>query len=139
MKKAPNKSTLSYANAHRPWQMYQDLFYDTLGWCRSFTPGKHKFRFKNKLLSLDSTTVSLCLSLFPWAKFRKRKGAKGKWLETTKNLRLRIERQKTRHCRCSQRLFVSWFHRRAGSRLYRLQPVCLLDRKWCLFCYPLKG
>jgi hypothetical protein len=75
MKKAPNKSTLSYANAHRPWQMYQDLFYETLGWCRSFTPGKHKFRFKNKLLSLDSTTISLCLSLFPWAKFRRTKGA----------------------------------------------------------------
>ena len=35
MIKAPNKSTLSYANAHRPWQMYQDLFYHTLGWCKS--------------------------------------------------------------------------------------------------------
>jgi len=38
-------------------------------------PGKHKFRFKNKLLTLDSTTISLCLSLFPWAKFRRTKGA----------------------------------------------------------------
>jgi len=75
MKQAPNKSTLSYANAHRPWQMFQDLFYDTLGWCRSAAPGKHKFRFKNKLLTLDSTTISLCLSLFPWAKFRRTKGA----------------------------------------------------------------
>ena len=35
---------------------------------------KHKFRFKNKLLSLDSTTITLCLSLFPWAKFRRAKG-----------------------------------------------------------------
>ena len=35
----------------------------------------HKFRFKNKLLSLDSSTISLCLSLFPWAKFRRTKGA----------------------------------------------------------------
>jgi hypothetical protein len=35
---------------------------------------KHKFRFKNKLLSLDSTTISLCLTLFPWAKFRRAKG-----------------------------------------------------------------
>jgi hypothetical protein len=39
------------------------------------TPGTHKFRFKNKLLSLDSSTISLCLSLFPWAKFRRTKGA----------------------------------------------------------------
>lgn len=75
MKTAPNKSTLSYANAHRSWQMFQDLFYETLGWCKLAAPGKHKFRFKNKLLSLDSTTISLCLSLFPWAKFRQTKGA----------------------------------------------------------------
>jgi hypothetical protein len=36
--------------------------------------GKAKFRFNNKLLSLDSTTLSLCLSLFPWAEFRRAKG-----------------------------------------------------------------
>lgn len=35
---------------------------------------KHKFRFKNKLYSMDATTVSLCLSVFPWAKFRRAKG-----------------------------------------------------------------
>ena len=38
-------------------------------------PQKHKFRFRNRLLSLDSSTISLCLSLFPWAKFRRTKGA----------------------------------------------------------------
>lgn len=75
MDKAPGKSTLSYANKNRPWQMYQDLFYETYAWCRSATPVKHKFRFKNKLLSLDSTTISLCLSLFPWAEYRRTKGA----------------------------------------------------------------
>jgi len=75
MKKAPNKSTLSYANANRPWQMYQDLFYQTLHVCKMAGPKKHKFRFKNKLLSLDSSTISLCLSLFPWAEFRRTKGA----------------------------------------------------------------
>ena len=38
-------------------------------------PGlRRKVRFKNKLLSLDSTTISLCLSLFPWAQFRRTKG-----------------------------------------------------------------
>jgi hypothetical protein len=75
MKGAPNKSTLSYANGHRPWQMFEDLFYETLKFCRYAAPGKHKFRFKNKLLSLDSSTISLCLALFPWAKFRRKKGA----------------------------------------------------------------
>jgi uncharacterized protein DUF4372/DDE family transposase len=75
MIKAPNKSTLSYANANRPWRMFQDLFYQTLTVCRQAAPGHHKFRFKNKLLTLDSSTISLCLSLFPWAKFRRTKGA----------------------------------------------------------------
>lgn len=75
LKDAPKKSTLSYANAHRPWEMFRDLFYATLKTCKSAAPGKHKFRFKNKLLSLDSSTISLCLSLFPWAKFRRTKGA----------------------------------------------------------------
>jgi hypothetical protein len=75
MKRTPNKSTLSYANAHRPWQMFQSLFYETLAFCKQAAPEKRKFRFRNKLLSLDSSTISLCLSLFPWAKFRTTKGA----------------------------------------------------------------
>ena len=76
VKSAPNKSTLSYANAHRPWQFFRDLFYDTLQWCQLAAAGKiKKFRFKNKLLSLDSSIISLCLALFPWAKFRRTKGA----------------------------------------------------------------
>jgi hypothetical protein len=75
MKEAPKKSTLSYANAHRPWQMFRDLFYDTLKICRMSAPKNRKFRFKNKLLSLDSSTIALCLTLFPWAEFRRTKGA----------------------------------------------------------------
>jgi len=65
-KAAPKKSTLSYANVHRPWQLFRDLFYETLVLCKSAAPGKHKFRFTNELLTLGSTTISLCLSLFPW-------------------------------------------------------------------------
>jgi hypothetical protein len=73
---APPKSTLAYANAHRPWQLYQNLFFHLRDFCRSQSPGKKKkFRFKNKLLSLDSTTIDLCLSLFQWADFRQTKGA----------------------------------------------------------------
>jgi IS4 transposase len=73
---APAKSTLAYANAHRPYQLYQNSFFHLLDFCRQESPGKKKkFRFKNKLLSLDSTTIDLCLNLFPWAKFRQTKGA----------------------------------------------------------------
>lgn len=73
---APSKSTLAYANAHRPHNLFVKLFFQILDICRQESPGKKKkFRFKNKLLSLDSTTVDLCLSLFPWADFRQTKGA----------------------------------------------------------------
>jgi hypothetical protein len=75
MRGAPKKSTLSYANSHRPWEMFRDLFYHTLDICKMAAPKTNKFRFKNKLLSLDSTTIALCLSLFPWAEFRRTKGA----------------------------------------------------------------
>lgn len=74
---APNKSSLSYANKHRPAKLYEELFYTVLGRFREergLGLRKRKFRFKNKLLSLDSTTISLCLEMFPWAKFRRAKG-----------------------------------------------------------------
>ncbi|MBZ5729261.1 MAG: IS4 family transposase [Acidobacteriia bacterium] len=74
---APNKSTLSYANEHRPAALFEDLFYTSLNRFREqqgMGARKAKFRFKNRLLSMDSTTISLCLDLFPWAKFRRAKG-----------------------------------------------------------------
>lgn len=70
----PKRSTLSYANSHRPWQLYQDIFYQMLERCKRVS-GKHKFRFKNKLYSLDATVMELCASMFDWAKFRTTKGA----------------------------------------------------------------
>lgn len=77
LKKAPSRSTLSYANAHRPAALFEDLFWTLNNHFRSTTGLGHrktKFRFKNKLFSFDSTTISLCLSLFPWAKYRRAKG-----------------------------------------------------------------
>jgi hypothetical protein len=74
LEQEPKRSTLSYANAHRPWELYEQLFYDLLAQCQALSP-KKKFRFKNKLLTLDSTTVELCASMFDWAHFRQTKGA----------------------------------------------------------------
>lgn len=73
--KAPHRSTLSYANEHRDWRIYQGVFYDLLKKCHSVCSGKRKFRFKNKLFSMDATVIDLCLNLFEWAKFRQTKGA----------------------------------------------------------------
>jgi hypothetical protein len=72
---APSRSSLAYANEHRPWELYQRVFLQLLERCRMQVGGRKKFRFKNKLVSLDSTTIDLCLSMFDWARFRRTKGA----------------------------------------------------------------
>lgn len=73
--RAPNKSTLSYANGHRPWELYQTVFGQLLEKCRTVAPARHKFRFRNKLYSIDSSVIDLCVTLFDWARFRRTKGA----------------------------------------------------------------
>ena len=72
---APARSSLSYANSHRPWQLYEQVFYRLFETVAAKAVGKKKFRFKNKLVSLDSTVIDLCLSMYDWAKFRRTKGA----------------------------------------------------------------
>lgn len=72
---APARSTLAYANEHRPWQLYRAVFEALLARCQPLAQGRRKFRFKNKLVSLDSTVIDLCATLFDWAKFRRTKGA----------------------------------------------------------------
>ena len=71
---APKRSTLSYANAQRPWQLFEAIFMQLLGRCQGIAAPK-PFRFKNKLFSLDATVIDLCLEMFDWAKFRRAKGA----------------------------------------------------------------
>ena len=75
LQRAPKRSTLSYANEHRPWQLYEQVFYQLLGRCQQLGFDNRKFRFRNKLFSLDATVIELCASLFDWAKFRQTKGA----------------------------------------------------------------
>lgn len=72
--RSPKRSTLAYANKHRPWQLYQTVFEGLLQKCQQAVGGQKKFRFKNKLVSLDGTVIDLCATLFDWAKFRRSKG-----------------------------------------------------------------
>lgn len=69
-----SRNTLSRVNESQPYTLYEALFHKLLSRCQGVAP-KHGFRFGNKLYSLDSTTIDLCLSVFPWAKFRRAKGA----------------------------------------------------------------
>jgi hypothetical protein len=68
------RSTLSDANNNRSADIFKDVFYEFLHKCQSLAPG-HGFKFKNPLYTMDSTLIKLCLSLFPWAEYRTRKGA----------------------------------------------------------------
>lgn len=76
MEGAPKRTTLAYANQHRPWQLYETIFHHVLGRCRQEGEShQRKFRFKHKLLSIDGTMIDLCLSMFDWAAYKRAKGA----------------------------------------------------------------
>jgi len=75
VKESPRRSTLSYANAHRPWQLFEAVFGQLLAKCQPLARGRQRFRFRNRLYSFDSTVIELCVSLFDWAKYQKTKGA----------------------------------------------------------------
>lgn len=76
VKRAPTRSTLAYANQHRPWRLYKTVFEELLKVCQSEARDKQRrFRFQHPLLSLDSTVIPVCASMFDWAKYVKTKGA----------------------------------------------------------------
>lgn len=75
LSRPPARATLAYANARRPAELFEAVFHDLLGRAGDLVQvPRHRFRFKNPLYSIDSTTIDLCLSLFPWADFRRTKG-----------------------------------------------------------------
>src|SRR5450631_2999069 len=73
----PKKSTLAYANANRPWELYESIFMQLLEKCQMETAAHscRKFRFKNKLMSLDGSIIELSATMFDWAKYTQQKGA----------------------------------------------------------------
>jgi hypothetical protein len=68
------RSTFADANNRRPAAFFEALFGRFYQRCQPVSV-RHKFKFNNRLYSLDATVVQLCLSLFPWASFRRTKGA----------------------------------------------------------------
>jgi hypothetical protein len=76
IQKAPSKSTISYQNKNRQWGLFKEYYFSLLGSLGQQARFKQvKFRIKSKIFLLDSTTISLCLSLFDWAKYKTAKGA----------------------------------------------------------------
>jgi hypothetical protein len=72
---APPRSTLAYANAHRPWPLYQSVFEQMYHRCQSLVNPPRRFRFRSRLLTLDATMIDLCAALFDWAAYKRTKGA----------------------------------------------------------------
>jgi hypothetical protein len=72
--KTVSRSTFADANNKRPASFYEALFEKVYQRCRLISP-KHKFKFKNKLYSLDASVIDLSLNAFPWASFRRTKSA----------------------------------------------------------------
>ena len=76
IQKAPSKSTISYQNKNRDWQLFKDYYFKLLSQLgQQMNVKQTKFRIKSKIFFLDSSTISLCLSLFDWAKYKTAKGA----------------------------------------------------------------
>jgi hypothetical protein len=74
--RAPSKSTIGYQNKNRDWELFRAYYFQLLGSLGQQVGFKQvKFRIKTKIFLLDSTTISLCLSIFDWAKYKTAKGA----------------------------------------------------------------
>lgn len=71
-----SRSTLAYANEHRNWRIYADLAQILIAHARTlYSKDNFGVDLNQTAYAFDSTTIDLCLSLFPWARFRKHKAA----------------------------------------------------------------
>lgn len=72
----PCKSSISYINEHRDYGLFKEYYFLMLDQLSSEAGFKqNKFRIKSKIYLMDATTITVCLSIFDWAKYRKSKGA----------------------------------------------------------------
>jgi hypothetical protein len=71
-----SRNTLAHANQVRDWRIYGDFAHVLIGQARIlYAQEDFGVQLKQTVYAFDATTIDLCLSLFPWAQFRKRKGA----------------------------------------------------------------
>ena len=77
IKSKVNLSTLSYANNNRDWHIFADFAQVLISQARRLYIEDNEFiiDLDNSVYALDASTIDLCLSIFPWAKFKKNKGA----------------------------------------------------------------
>jgi len=73
---SPSRSTLADANEHRDWRIFADFAHTLIGVARRlYAHEEFGVELESTVYAFDSTTIDLCLSLFPWARFRQHKAA----------------------------------------------------------------
>ncbi len=71
-----SRNTMAHANQVRDWRIYADFAHVLIGQARIlYAQEDFGVQLKQTVYAFDATTIDLCLSLFPWAQFRQRKGA----------------------------------------------------------------
>jgi len=73
--KAFSRATLARCNENQPHTLYEELFQRLLARCQSLAPRNKRFKLNGKIYLLDASLLELTLSLFPWARYQKTKGA----------------------------------------------------------------
>ena len=142
VQRTPTRSTLAYANAHRPWQLYETLFYQVLTRCQAVaTLKRRRFRFKHPLRTLDTTLIELCATVFDWAPFVRTKGAIKLYLQTRSSRLFALlgtrHRRRRQRCPCGAAASLcAGDHCRDGSWLFGLCPLSSLDHDRGLVCHP---
>lgn len=133
-----SRNTLSNANNQRDWRIYADFAQVLIHTARDlYLNDDFGVELENAVYALDATTIDLCLSLFPWARFRKNKagikmhtlldlhGNIPTFIEITEAL---LHDQYSRYPRRGIRLFLCH-----GSRLYRFRQALFLESLWRFF------
>lgn len=72
--KTVSRTTLARVNDEQPHELYKELFYKMLQRCQTVAP-RNRFKLAEKVYLLDATIMNLCLTAFPWATYRQKKGA----------------------------------------------------------------
>jgi hypothetical protein len=76
VRRLPKRSTLSYANKHRDWRVFRDIYFALFNKLNCHLEGRRtSFSIKSKIYLLDSSIIQLSLKVFEWATYRQHKGA----------------------------------------------------------------
>src|SRR5450759_2087109 len=136
-----SRNTLAHANTVRDWRIYADFAQVLITRARGlYADDNFGIEWAQTVYALDATTIDLCLALFPWAKFRKHKGAVK--LHTLLDLRgsiptvVIITHGKVHEVNILDQLVFEAGALCDGSRLPRFRALVQIAPRFRLLCHP---